>query len=302
MPKNSMNYNDECDLFRYVHDVYPFIDPAQHFATKTYKDKVIIITGGSTGIGVVASLFYAKAGAKVLIVARRLEKLEQCKADIEKDVPDAQVLIMVGDISDPEVGKRAVKTVVETYGRLDIVLANQFTIMGGPVGRFGDKDAAAWWHTQEVNVRGTINIIHPAISELRKTKGQIVVTTSQGAHQRITTFADYQISKHTLNRLVEFLALDYPELAVYAVHPGVVSTDGAIEALTDMGYLSSLTFVDTPELAAATFLWLTARNAEFLSGRYIEAPWDMGEVVAKKDVIVKDNLLVTKLAGPPKST
>ncbi|KZV66189.1 NAD(P)-binding protein [Peniophora sp. CONT] len=300
MPKNSMNYTDECDLFRYVHDVYPLIDPTLHFTGKTYKDKVIIVTGGSTGIGATAALFYAKAGAKVIIVARRIEKLEQCKKNIEKDDPDAQVLTMVGDISDPEVGKRAVKTAVDTYGRLDIVLANQFSIMGGAMGRFGDKDPASWWHTQEVNVRGTMNIIHPAIPELLKTKGQIVVTSSQGAHQRITTFADYQISKHTLNRFVEFLALDYPELAVYAVSPGVVQTEGAIEAINDMGF-DSVTFVDTLELPAATFLWLTARNAEFLSGRYVEAPWDLGEVVAKKDVIVRDNLLVTKLAGPPKS-
>ena len=98
-------------------------------------NKVIIITGGSTGIGATAALFYAKAGAKVLIVARRLEKLEQCKKDIEKDDPQAQVSSMVGDISEPETGKLAVKTALETYGKIGVVLANQFSIMGGPVGR-----------------------------------------------------------------------------------------------------------------------------------------------------------------------
>ena len=113
---------------------------------------------------------------------------------------------------------------------------------------------------------------------------------------------------------------DYPELTFYAVSPGVVQTDGAIEKLDEMGF-DAVTFVDTLELPAATFLWLTARNAEFLSGRsviriacfiststdrltyrYVEAPWDLGEVLAKKDIIIKENLLVTKLAGPPKST
>ena len=118
----------------YACSVYPLIDPAPHFAGKTYKDKVIIITGGSTGIGATAALFYAKAGAKVIIVARRPEKLEKCKKDIEQEAPEAQVMIMVGDISDIEVGRQAVKAAVNTYGRLDIVLANQFSIMGGPMG------------------------------------------------------------------------------------------------------------------------------------------------------------------------
>ena len=61
-----------------------------------------------------------------------------------------------------------------------------------------------------------------------------------------------------------------------------------------------LTWEDPPELPAATVLWLTNRNAEFLSGRYVQATWDLNEVVAKKDEIVRDNLLVTKLAGPKK--
>ena len=121
-------------LIRYASSVYPLIDPAPHFAGKTYKEKVVIITGGSAGIGATAASFYAKAGANVLIIARRLEKLEQCKKDIEKEVPGAHVLVMAGDISDPEVGKRAVKMAVDAYGKVDIVLANQFSIIGGPVG------------------------------------------------------------------------------------------------------------------------------------------------------------------------
>ena len=106
-----------------------------HFTNKTYEGKVVIITGGSTGIGATAALFYAKAGAKILILARRLEKLEKCKKNIEKDVPDAQVLVVSGDISDPDVGTRAVKTVVETWGRLDVVISNQFSVSGGPMAR-----------------------------------------------------------------------------------------------------------------------------------------------------------------------
>lgn len=109
------------------------IDPASHFASKTFKDKVVIITGGSVGIGATTALFYAKAGAKVLIVARRVEQLEQRKRDIEKDVPGAQILVVAGDISDPAVGKRAVGSAVQAWGKLDIVIANQFASQTAPL-------------------------------------------------------------------------------------------------------------------------------------------------------------------------
>ena len=115
----------------YVASVYPLIDPKPHFASQTYKDKVIIITGGSTGIGAATALFYARAGAKIVLVARRIENLEERKKTIEKDVPDAQIVIIAGDVADPEVGKRVVKTAVDTWGRLDIVVANSALAMGG---------------------------------------------------------------------------------------------------------------------------------------------------------------------------
>ena len=109
-----------------------------------------------------------------------------------------------------------------------------------------------------------------------------------------------QISKHTLNRFVEILSLDYPELTFYAVHPGVIWTPGSTESVQSMG-MEGVVMPDTLELPAATFLWLTSRNAEFLSGRYVQATWDLGEVVERKEEIVRGNLLVTKLAGPARA-
>ena len=95
------------------------------------------------------------------------------------------------------------------------------------------------------------------------------------------------ISKHTINRFVEILALgmalihvicvrelseiaretDYPELKMYSVHPGEIMTEGADVVQTRMGLKGEVPMPDTVELAAATYMWLTGRNAEFLNGR-----------------------------------
>ncbi|KZV64870.1 NAD-P-binding protein [Peniophora sp. CONT] len=296
-----MSGANEYDIFSPQHDVYPLIDPEPHFTSKTFKDKVVIVTGSSAGIGATVALFYARAGANLVLVARGIEKLETRKKAIEEDVPGAQILTVTGDISDPEVGKRAVKTSIEAWNRLDIVIANPGTAMGGP-GRLADRDPLVWWRTQEINLRGLLNTVHPAIPELLKTNGQIVVTTTQMSHDRVPAMADYSISKQSVNRFVELLALDYKELSAYAVHPGSIWTPGSTQFLENIGLRDTAVLPDAIELPAATYLWLTARSAEFLSGRYMEACWDLNEVLAKKDEIVRDNLLVSKLAGPAKST
>jgi len=92
---------------------------------------------------------------------------------------------------------------------------------------------------------------------------------------------------------------EYPDIKAYSVHPGEVETQMATEVLDGLGIQHK--HDDAPALPAATLLWLTSRNAEFLSGRYVQATWDLTEVVAAKEEIVRDNLLVTKLVGPRKS-
>ena len=74
-------------------------------------------------------------------------------------------------------------------------------------------------------------------------------------------------SSHPFHSPFSDARVDYPELSFYAVHPGVITTPGSTESVQAMG-MEDITMPDTLELPAATFLWLTARNAEFLSGRY----------------------------------
>lgn len=100
------------------------IDPKPYFESQTFKDHVVIITGGSKGIGATTALFYAKAGARLVLVARNIEDLEERKVAIEKDVSGVEIMAVSGDISDPEVSKRAVQAAAEKWNRVDIVVSN----------------------------------------------------------------------------------------------------------------------------------------------------------------------------------
>jgi NADP-dependent 3-hydroxy acid dehydrogenase YdfG len=109
------------DLFD---SVYPLIDPTTHWKAKTFKDKVVLITGASRGIGLTTAIFYARAGARLALVSRKLQTLEESRATILKEQPDAQVLLFPTDVVDPNGSVSAIHKTIEAYGRLDILIAN----------------------------------------------------------------------------------------------------------------------------------------------------------------------------------
>lgn len=113
----------------YKHSIYPGIDPAPHFANKTYAGKVVLVTGASRGLGASAASLYARAGASVTIVARSADSLEEVRAAIVKETPGAQVLTFVVDVKDPAAAEHAVEETVKQYGKLDVLIANAGTCL-----------------------------------------------------------------------------------------------------------------------------------------------------------------------------
>ncbi|VDB90322.1 unnamed protein product [Peniophora sp. CBMAI 1063] len=286
---------DEVAQFTARHELQKRLDPAQAWKSQAYKDKVVIITGGATGVGAGIATTYARAGANLVLVGRRKAKLEEKKAEITKELPNARIELVDGDISQPDVPKRAVEAAVKAFGRVDIAIANAGTGTP-PLYRIGDSNPLVWRAAVETNIFGTYGLVNAALPELVKTTGQIIVTGSSGAFLRFPLGSDYLVSKHALNRLVELLAVEYPDIKSYIVQPGEIVTEQSLKAEEASGM--KFPRQDTAENAGAFYLWLTSRNAEFLSGRYVDATWDVEELLAKKDEIVRDNLLVAKLAGP----
>ncbi|KAI9467357.1 NAD-P-binding protein [Lactarius psammicola] len=287
-------YDEELPVMNH-HDVYSTIDPKDAFANQTYRGKVVLITGASRGIGQETAITYAKAGANVVIAGRSQETLDKTAAVIHAAVSGAQVLAIPTDVRDPKATEAAVQATLERFGRLDILIAN-----AGALSNFnqklGDKDPDRWWNTFEVNVRGVYNIVRASLSALEKSSGRIVVISSNAAQLRFPHASDYATSKHAINRLVEFIALEYPKLAVFALHPGSIRTQMAEEGGVE--YPDDLTF-DTLQLPAATMLYLTSGRLDWLNGKYLAATWDIGEVERDwKEKVEAGNVLVSKLTIP----
>ncbi|KAI0311037.1 NAD-P-binding protein [Amylostereum chailletii] len=279
--------------------VYPTIDPAVCFENKTYKGKVVFITGASRGIGRETALHYALAGAIVAIASRQQDTLDDAKLAIVSSAPDAKVLTFPVDVRDADQVQAAVDATVAECGKLDILIANAAAVTTFTKSML-EKDAAQWWNTFEVNVRGVYNCLRAALPHLDATKGYAVVLTSVAANIRIPLASDYCTTKHALGRLVEYVLIsiwgyvpEFPEVKTFALAPGVILTQIATETEVDLGWNDSVA------LPAATMLYLTAGNADWLSGRYVSANWDLGEVERDwKDKVMKTGALVNKLSIP----
>ena len=140
-------------------------------------DKVAIITGGSEGIGKAAALSMAKEGARVVIVARRQEVLDQAAEEI-KTATEGVVLPFAADVTDKDTARRVVQTTLDKFGRVDILVNNAGTSMAKEFEEVSDEE---WEYDFDLKVWGAVRLIRQSIPEMRKVGGgRIINVTNLG--------------------------------------------------------------------------------------------------------------------------
>ena len=140
-------------------------------------DKVAIVTGGSEGIGKFAAMRMAEEGARVIIVARRQEVLDQAAEDI-RTATEGVVLPLSADVAAPETSATVVKTALDNFGRIDILVNNAGVSMAKPFEDVSDDD---WDSDFELKVWGAVRLMRGVIPEMRKVGGgRIINVTNLG--------------------------------------------------------------------------------------------------------------------------
>ncbi|KZV96871.1 NAD(P)-binding protein, partial [Exidia glandulosa HHB12029] len=184
---------------------YPTIDPTALCASQSFTGKGVFITGASRGIGRATAIVFAKAGASVAIAARSSHLLDEAREEILKQVPTANVEKYIVDVRRTKSVQEAVDKAVKTFGRLNVVIANAGFVTPF-AGTMDEDDTSSWWNTHEVNVFGTYNTLRASAKYLRETNGYFIALTSIAAQWRIPGGSAYGVSKHAINRLIEFIA------------------------------------------------------------------------------------------------
>ncbi|KAI1434688.1 NAD(P)-binding protein [Xylaria sp. CBS 124048] len=301
-PRGSFNPIEgpgDYDTTSVVHsDTYPAIDPAK----ADLKGKAVFISGATRGIGRGISVSFAKAGASMIAIAARSNTSETAQAlrtaALSVGRPQPQILELKLNVTNRESVEAAAAEIKKTFGRIDIVVNNAGIFPS--LDLIADTDPEAWWDTMAVNAKGPYLVMRALLPLMLEVGGMktFVTVSSVAAHSRTTMASAYQISKLAVLRLTELVHAEYSDKGVIAlsIHPGNVVT-----SMTEGPAGASLSttlphvFVDSAELAGDATVYLAAERREWLSGRYINVTWDLPELMAMRDEIVKVDKLKLQL-------
>lgn len=171
---------------------------------EAFRDQVVIVTGASAGIGKALALQLASQGAKVVIAARRAERLEQTAAECRS--LGGEILVLPTDVSDESQCKTLVDRTIATFGRLDMLVNNAGMAVVAPFDEYPDLDL--FRHTMDVNFYGAVYCTYYALPYLKETKGRIVAISSMGGKAAIPYNTSYCASKYGIHGFYDALRME----------------------------------------------------------------------------------------------
>lgn len=285
---------------------YPSIDPTR--PELSAKGKVVVVTGGGTGIGAETAKYFARAGAsRVVILGRREQPLLDTKAAIEADKPSTEVLAIPTDVTEIASVEAAFSQAAHD-SKIDILISNAAVM--GTKAPIMSQTSADLLSGIIINIQGNFNVATTFLKHAVP-EPTIIEVNSAAAHITIAPeFASYNMAKMATARFYTSLTFEHPELAVYSIQPGAVNTDMSRNAGYkekqegedwgwEGGVADKLGKFDDAGLPAGFMVWLASPEGRFLKGRYLWANWDVDELKARKEDIEGSNLLEIGLIGWP---
>jgi len=243
-----------------------------------FQDKVVLVTGGGSGIGRATALRFASEGAAV-VVSDVDEAGANATAQALSD-SGGKAVVVLGSVSEPADAERMVKTALDSFGRLDILINNAGITRDSLAVRVKDGQVKTmspeqWDAVLDVNLKGTFLVAQAAaVPMMQQKSGRIVNTASVGALGNIGQ-ANYSASKAGVIGLTKTLALEWARfnITVNAVAPGAVKTpmtaaipETLAAQLTDRIPLKRMA---DPEEIAGVHAFLASDDARYMTGQVI---------------------------------
>lgn len=213
-----------------------------------FKDKVIIVTGASSGIGLAAARLFGSFGANVVMASRSISKLEELSVEVSAD--PSKVLCVKTDVSDENDCRNLVEKTVERFGKIDILVNNAGLSMRA---MFKDLDLKVIHKLMDVNFWGTVNCTKYALPYLLESKGSVVGVISIAGYSALPARTGYSASKYAIRGFLDTLRIEHLKdgLNVLVYAPGYVSSNVRNAALTADGSPQGETPLDEDKLMSA---------------------------------------------------
>lgn len=196
------------------------------------KDKVVLITGGSSGIGKACAERFGREGGRICITGRNAENLEATAEELR--AKNIEVLAVQGDVAKEEDCVRMINQTLNTYGRIDVLINNAGVSMRA---FFLHLDLSVIRQLMEINFFGTVYCTKYALKQLLKYNGSVVGISSVAGYQGLPGRSGYSASKFAMEGFLSALRLENHNsgLHVMIVNPGYTESNVRNAALVADG-------------------------------------------------------------------
>ncbi len=213
------------------------------------KDKTVVITGASSGIGKALAEEMAKRGANVVLAARQYVTLCEITAELEKTY-GIKALAIQADVSKEEDCEALIKQTILTFGKLDVLINNAGLSMRA---LFKDLDLAVLKNLMDVNFWGTVYCTKYALPEILKTTGSIIGVSSIAGYRGLPGRTGYSSSKFAMNGFMESLRTELLKTGVHVMVacPGFTTSNIRVAALSQDGTAHGETSMEEGKMMTA---------------------------------------------------
>ena len=189
---------------------------------KNVEDKVVIITGASSGIGEETAKVLAANGAKVVLSARREDRLQKLAAEIGENAA-----WLKSDVSNPDDMVALVRLAKERFGRVDVLFANAGIM---PAGNMSQLNVKSWMDMIDINVKGVLYAMAVVLPEFTAQKsGHIIVTSSRAGTKSVPGNAVYCGTKHFVRAMLDSFRsesiMEGTNIRTTTIYPGAIKTE-----------------------------------------------------------------------------
>ncbi|MDF2695612.1 MAG: oxidoreductase [Labilithrix sp.] len=200
------------------------------------NEKVVVITGASSGIGEATARLLGRHGARVVLGARRTERLERIASDIRAYGGTAEIRQL--DVTKREEVEAFVRFAKEKFGRVDVVVNNAGVM---PLSPLAALKVDEWERMLDVNVRGVLHGIAAGLPIMQEQGfGQFVNVSSIGGHRVVPTAAVYCATKFAVHAISDGLRQESTNIRVTVISPGVTESELA-DTISDAGTQAAMT-------------------------------------------------------------